>query len=199
MSICDIVILAVLALAAVIGFFKGILKTVLRFAELILCLGLGALAGMAMIWLKFADMEMITEMVSSGDFSNAMESGALYVVIAFAVMFVVSFIVCDYFTNRIIYSRKTKKVIADRIIGLFVNLILWIAILLAAFAVISSLEGTEYDFYTELSAGGSFVSKIFLDYNPLNKPLGGLMRESGVTKIIITILNMVWPNFEYLA
>ena len=199
MSICDIVILAVLALAAVIGFFKGILKTVLRFVELILCLGIGALAGMAIIWLKLADMEMITDMVNSGDFSNAMESGVLYVAIAFVVMFIVSFIVGDYFLNRIVYSRKTKKIIADRILGLFINLILWVAILFVAFAAMSSLEGTEYDVYTILSKDSTFVTKLFLDYNPLNKLLGDLFRDNGITKIIITVINMFWPNFEYLA
>ena len=201
MSIFDIIVLAILALAAVLGFVKGIMKTIFRFLELIASIVMGALGAGAMILFKLADMDAITAMFNSGDYFNFdayLETGVLYMVAAFIVLFVVSFIVGDHLINRYVYRRKFKKAIVDRFVGMFINLIFWTAIMFVIFAVISSLEGTEYDFYTELTQG-SVITPIFLDYNPVREPIVALCRDSGLTKILVTILNMFWPNFEYLG
>ena len=103
MSIFDIIVLAILALAAVLGFVKGIMKTIFRFLELIASIVMGALGAGAMILFKLADMDAITAMFNSGDYFNFdayLETGVLYMVAAFIVLFVVSFIVGDHLINR---------------------------------------------------------------------------------------------------
>ncbi|MBO7377896.1 MAG: CvpA family protein [Clostridia bacterium] len=201
MSIFDIIVLAILALAAVHGFIKGIMKTIFRFLELIASIVIGALGAGAMILFKLADMDAITAMFNSGDYFNFnayLETGVLFMVGAFIALFIASFIVGDHLINKYVYRRKFKKAIIDRFVGMFVNLLIWTALMFVIFAVISSLEGTEYDFYTELTQG-AVITPILLDYNPIREPIVALCRDSGFTKILVTLLNMFWPNFEYLG
>ncbi len=189
LSIVDIIVIAILAAAFVIGFFKGILKSLLRFAEVIVTLGLAFLAGMCTVWFGLVNLEAIQQ-----DF---MGSGALFFIVAFFVVFILSVVVCDFAINKIIYGkRKFKSVMTDRLLGAFINLIVWVFIMFVIFGIVSALEGTEYDFYMALT-DGSVVTQFLIDYNPLRGLLTDLFVENGIVKIIVEIFNMVWPNFEY--
>lgn len=191
MAILDIVVIAVIGAAAVIGFFKGVLKSVLRFLEIIVTLGLSALAAMVTVWLGLVDLE--------NAMTDFMGSGALYAVIAFVAMFVISVIVCDYIVNKLVYRKRSfKKALANRIWGMVLNTLLWTVIVFLVCAVLCALEGTEYDYYVAIT-NGSVLAPMLFDSNPLAPMINNLMVESGGTKILVGILNAIWPNFEYLA
>lgn len=192
MSIWDIVVLAILALAALLGFFKGLYKALLRLVEVILAVGLSVLAAMCMVWFGLADLDAI---MAGGDL---MESGALFMAGAFLVMFILSVIVLDYVLNRIIYGKRSfKNRMIDRCLGLVVNTLLWVAILWAVFAMLGVLEGTEYDLYVSMMTD-SVIMPFFVDFNPF-KGLFMELGDNGFRKTLVEILNMVWPNFEYLG
>ena len=202
MSVFDIIVIAIIAIAAVVGLFTGVLRAILRFAEVIVTLGVSAAAAMSLVWLGIVNLEEVQ------DFSNFMESGLLYMIIAFVVMFIVSVVVCDYFVNKIAYKRKLGITVADKILGMILNAVLWSVIVMALFGIIALLEGTEYDPYVAMASGanlmfeitdgqeGSLIIPYLFDNNPFVKLFSGL---DDVRNTMVSILNMIWPHFEYLG
>ncbi len=193
MSIFDIVVLAIIAVAAVLGFFKGVVKSLLRFVEVTVVFALSGLAAMAMVWLKLTDLDALSNGVD-----GIMESGIIWFIIAFFATYVIAIIFGDYFLNRIVYSRKVKSIWIDRICGMVIYALLSVVMLWVFFAVCYSLEGYTYDIYNSVVFGSPVVT-FFYDYNPLRELLSKIIVDNGVTKILLTIIDQVWPNFEYLT
>ena len=190
----DIIIIAVLALAAVLGLFKGVLKAVLRFVEGILTFGLSA--GVAFLVLTILGGEPNT-------------TNIVIAIAAFLVMFIVSIIFLDYFLNRIVYSRKSKTILKDRIAGLIINLLLWTAILFVVYAIINTLQGTEYDHFYLAVTDKTILTKFFVNWNPFKTLIGNLFTTTTIewfdgtqinlTQVLVRVLTALWPNFEYLG
>lgn len=195
----DIIIIAILALAGVYGFFKGVLKAILRFVEGLITFALGI--GAALLVLNIFQEN---------------EYAIVFAIVAFLVMFIVSIIFLDYFLNRIVYSRKSKSILKDRIIGLFVNLLIWTAILFLVYAVIATLQGTEYDHFYLAVTDNTVITKFFVTVNPFKTLIANLFNETiipaGICGILAGyntdmtlgqffggLLTSLWPNFEYLG
>jgi len=199
MSICDIIVLAILALAAVVGFFKGVEKSLARLVEVILTLAVSALAAMCVIWFGLADLEAVGPAIEEMNIDALLNSGIIFVPIAFIVMFIVSVIIGDYLYNKFIYRKRTfKSAMTNRLLGALCYFVLWLVIVYLVFAVLHCLEGTEYDLYAQL-VDKSLIVPYLYDYNPFAKLIKGLFDANGLTKVLIGIINMLWPNFEYLT
>lgn len=193
MSVFDIIVLAVLAVGAVLGFFKGIVKTLLRLAQIIVVLGLSALAAMCTVWFGLVSMDAISNL-GSGGFGSIIESGVIFFLVAFLVMAIVSAIATDFIINKIIYGKMTfKQAVWDRIIGCLIGIIASSVVVFFVFGVFVALEGTEFDLYVQVCNGP--IASFFYKCNPF----AGILKDSSVTKVIITILNAFWSNFEYLG
>ena len=192
-AVYDIIVLAVLAVGAVLGFFKGIIKTLLRFAQIIVVLALSALAGMATVWFGLVDLEAIKNLGSAQGMDAIMQSGVIYFIVAFFVMFIVSVILTDYLYNKFKYAKhKPAQVAVDKIIGTLIGLIISSCLIFLVFGVFYALEGTEFDIYAHVHMGA--VATFFYDYNPF----AGIIKDSTMVKIIITILNSIIPGYPIM-
>lgn len=180
--IFDIVILAVLALGAVIGFFKGIVKPLFRLIEVIVTFGLGILASLCMVWFGLAKLE----------FQNV--TNVLILVGAFLVMFIISMVIGDYLFNKFKYKKhKFKNVMADRLIGMVIGIVFSAAILWMLCAVMTVLEGSEYEFNNITVLAESKIACFFYDYNPFGF-LRNVFANSGLNEILVDVINGIIPN-----
>ena len=194
MSIFDIIVIALIAIAAVIGFFSGALRALLRFVEIILSIAFSALAAMCVAWFGLADLDAMQNIT---DLDSAMNSGALYMVIAFVVMFIVSVLLMDFAINKIVYSRKLGSILVDKLIGMVLSAILCCVFIMFIFAVLGVLEGTEFDPYLAMTKD-SVITPLLFKYNPFTNLVNNMFGEN-LRNVIITVLNMIWPNFEYIG
>lgn len=189
-ALYDIIVLAVIAVGAVLGFFKGILKTLLRFAQIIVVLALSGLAGMATVLFGLVDLEAISNLGSASGMDAIMQSGVIYFIVAFIVMLIISIVLTDYIYNKIIYGKlKFKQVMVDKLVGTLLGALVSTALVFFVFAVFVALEGTEFDIYAQVHQGA--VATFFYDCNPF----AGLIKDSTIVKIIITILNSLIPGY----
>jgi len=174
----DFIVLGVLALAVVIGLFKGIMRPLLRFAQIVLVFGLSI--GAAVL----AGVVLPTE---EGD-----AMGSILVVAVFFVMFIVSIVVTDFIWNKIVFGKhKFKNVVWDKVLGILISLIFAVVIIWFTFALFGTLAGSEYDLYASIIGGeGSFgVAAFFYNWNALGF-LTDVLANAGVGNAIINVLNM---------
>ena len=182
MAIFDIVILAVLALAAVMGFFKGFVKPLFRLLEVIVTFGLGLLAALAMIWLNLASIEEPT-IVDIGILAGA-----------FLVMFIIAMVICDYLFNKFKYGKhKFKNVVADKIWGVVISILLAATVIYLLMSCMTVLEATEYGFYNLPFLVESKVGMFMYEYNPFSF-ISAILKEQGVAKIIVQVIHGIIPN-----
>ncbi|MBQ9710314.1 MAG: CvpA family protein [Clostridia bacterium] len=182
MEIFDIVILAVLGLGAVIGFLKGIVKPLFRLIEIIVTFGLGVLAVVCVCEFGLASPE-------SKEITNlAIIAGS------FLVMFIISMIIGDYLFNKFKYKKhKFKNVMIDRTIGLVIGLVVSAAIVWMIFALMTALEGSEYEFNNIALLAKSKVACFFYDYNPFGF-LESVFVNAGLNEILVDVINGLIPN-----
>lgn len=188
MSILDIIILAVVALAMVLGFIKGIVRTLLRFAEIIVTVGMGALAVLILVVTKVVDLESLQ--------GGQVDFAALIIPIAvFLVVAILTMILCDFLIKKYIYRKgHLKRKLVDHCIGMLVAFILTVACIYALFAFI----GTFADNYVQLMDlfDQGVIAPFIFNYNPLSPLADKLFANSGVKRVIIAILDMFWWTME---
>ena len=187
MEIFDIVILAVLGLGALIGFLKGVVKPLFRLIEIIVTFGLGVLAVVCVCEFGLASLE------SKETTNLAIIAGS------FLVMFIISMIIGDYLFNKFKYKKhKFKNVMIDRTIGLVIGLVVSAAIVWMIFALMTALEGSEYEFNNIALLAKSKAACFFYDYNPFGF-LESVFVKAGLNEILVDVINGLIPNHNPFA
>ena len=174
----DLIVIGVLALAVLTGLFKGLMRPLLRLAQLVLVFGLSIGA------VILASTVLPAE---EGETTNS-----ILLVAVFFVMFIFSIIVTDFIWNKIVYGKhKFKKMVWDKVLGILFSLIFAVAIIWAMFAIFGTLAGSEYDLYALIIGGEDSlgVAQFFYNWNPLSF-LTDTLVEAGIGNAIINLLNM---------